>query len=46
MKTITLKKWSLGVTLFIPFLGIINPALYVAIFVAYFIFWGYVLILK
>jgi len=46
MKTITLKKWHLGVALFIPFLGIINPALYVAIFAVYFLFWGYILVAK
>lgn len=32
-----LKKWQYGLMLFIPFLGIINPLLYVIIFVGYFI---------
>lgn len=46
MKEITLKKWQMGLALFIPFLGMINPALYVAILILYFGFWGYVLMLK
>jgi len=44
--TITLRKWQLGAALFIPFLGIINPVLYLGIFVTYFLFWGYILTQK
>ena len=43
---ITLKKWQLGLALFIPFLGIISPLLFLIIFVVYFGFWGYKLILE
>ena len=46
MKKITLRKWQLGVLVFIPFLGIINPVLYVAIFALYFVGIGTYFLMK
>jgi len=43
---ITLKKWQLALALTLPFLGIIKPAIYVIILITYFLFWGYVLMIK